>query len=157
MTLPQNFGIVEALAPAADAAGRTSDYICLKHAHRVTVICHVDQGNAAQVTFTLQQASAVAGTGKKDLTNAAKVWVNQDLAAADGLTQQTDAKLFQTSAAVKHKYVIFEVDPSCLDLANGFDCLAVDTSASNAANITAATFLIHTRYEGKTQPSYIVD
>lgn len=158
ITFPQNFGIVEALPPATDAAGRTGDYISLKNAQKVTVICHVTQGNAAQVTFTLSQASAVAGTGKKAITNNVAIWANLDTAASDALPKRADAKSYQTDAGVKNKVVVFEVEPElAMDLNNGFDCLTVETSASNVANITQAMYIIHPRYKSNTQPSYIVD
>jgi hypothetical protein len=52
---------------------------------------------------------------------------------------QTAAATFTTSATTKVKRIVFEIVPEqCMDVANGFDCIAVSTGASNAANITEA-------------------
>lgn len=156
-SLPETHHIVRGLVPAADAAGRTSDWVSMKNVGRMFVICYLDQGNAAQVTFTLLQATLVDGTGSKAITNDCPIWVNQDLATSDVLTRTTDAKVFQTSTAVKNKMVVFQVDPSALDVNNDFDCLAVSTSASNAANITSVLFVGDSYYKQETLPSIIVD
>ncbi|GEM_PF-3950060 len=53
---------------------------------------------------------------------------------------------------------MFEVDPTTLDKANGFDCITVKTAASNAANITSAFCLLtDVRYERTAPPSAFVD
>ncbi len=134
------------LSPAADAAGRTGVYKSLKHAHQASIVVKVNQGNAATVLITPLQASAVAGTGSKALSANCPIYVMLD--DATGVwTRATDAKNYTTSAALKLKYVRFDIDPSALDLANGFDCVSVSTGASNAANITSADLVIGpTRY-----------
>lgn len=159
LTFSENFKIVNALAPAADAAGRTGAYISLKNASKkVFVVCKVNQGNAAQVTFTLSQASAVAGTGKKALTGDVQIWANQNTAGGDTLTRQADGKSFQTSTAVAIKVVVFEIDISAaLDTNNGFDCIVVETSASNAANITEATYYAVLANPGTASPTFVTD
>lgn len=156
ITLPQQFHIVAGLVAAADAAGRTSAYVSLKHVRRAWAICKVNQGNAAQVTFSLLQATAVAGTGSKAAA-AVPVWTNQDTATSDALARGTDAATFQTSAAVKNKIVVFQIDPATLDVNNNFDCIAVSTSASNAANTTDVLFVMESHYAQASLPSVIVD
>lgn len=155
--IPESTMVVEALAPAADAAGRTSAYVSLKNVKRAWIVVHVDQGNAATIALTPVQALAVAGTGSKVLANTVPIWANQDCATSDALVRQTDAVNFTTSAAVKHKVVIFAIDPAKLDRANAFDCIAITTGASNAANITQAAFYLEMAYAGATPPSVVVD
>lgn len=156
-SLPEDAKWVELLTPAADAAGRAGDYVSLKNYARAYIVCHVDQGNAATIALTPYQASAVAGTGEK-VISAVPIWADQDLAASDALVRQTDAANFTTSAAVKHKVVIFQIDADKLDSANDFDCITVKTGASNAANITSAhAILVGARYGQVTPPSAIVD
>lgn len=156
--LPECCKIVEALTPAADAGGRTGDHVSLKNCRVAYVVVSMDQGNAATVALTIEQASAVAGTGTKAITAVVPIWANEDCAATDTLVRQTDAVAFTTSAAVKHKQVIFQIDPSYLDIEGGFDCITVKTGASNAANITAAQyFLCDLRFAQATPPSAIVD
>ena len=153
--LLENHGLVEALAPAADAGGRTSDWVNLKRGQACRVICHVNQGAANTVTWTLAQATVVAGSDTKALTNVVPIYVNLDCAASDAFTAATAAKSYTTDAGQKHKLVVFELGPDALDYDAGFCCLSVSTGASNASNITAATFLIESRYG--PVPSFIVD
>ncbi len=155
--LPEELKLGNALAPAADAAGRTSAYVTLKNVFRAYIVVHITQGNAATIALTVNQASAVAGTGAKAITNAVRIWSNLDTAASDALVSRTAAVSYTTDAGVKLKQVIFEIEPVALDLDNGFDCLSVTTGASNAANITAAQFLLDINYEGATPPSAVVD
>lgn len=155
--LPEAFKAVGVMAPAADAAGRTSRYVSLKTAHRAWVRVYVNQGNAATVALTLLQATAVAGTGSKALANVVPIWANQAVAAGDSAVRQTDAVSFTTSAAVAEKQVWFQIDPASLDLANGYDCVAVSTGASNVANITSAEIIVETRYPQAVPPSIAVD
>lgn len=157
-TLPQQLKVVEGLAPAADAAGRSSDIISLKNAGKAYILISLTQGNAATVALTPMQAQDVAGTGAKVLANTVPIWSNLDTATSDTLVRRTDAVNYTTDAAVKNKQVIFEIDPALLDLNNGFDCIYFTTGASNAANITAAVFLLgDLRYAQETPPSAIAD
>lgn len=151
------FTNIEALAPAADAAGRTGIYVSLKNiTGAVFIVCHIAQGNAATVKLTPQQATAVAGTGAKPLTSDVPIWVNLDTAAGDLFTDAAAAKDYTTDAALKNKIVVFEIDPASLDTANGFNCITVTTGASNAANITQAMYSVGgARYA--PPPSMIVD
>lgn len=155
-SIPQDLQFYHLLAPAADAAGRSSSYLSLKNAVRAWIVVYLDQGNAATVAITLQQATAVAGTGSKAI-NAARIWTKLDEAFAD-FTQQAEAVSFTTDAALKKKIVIFEIDlTKVLDVANDFDCLRVTTGASNAANITSALLIVENRHSGATVPSPLAD
>lgn len=156
-SIPENAKLVSILAPAADAAGRTGAYVSLKGYSRATLILYVDQGNAATILITPNQASAVAGTGTKAIS-ACPIWANQDCAASDALVRQTDAANFTTSAAVKIKQVVFQIDADALDTNNGFDCVTLLTGASNAANITSAIALLTgARFQQVTPPTAVTD
>lgn len=157
-SLPEVFKIVEALEPATDAAGRTGDYVSLKNYRTCFIVLHITQGNAATIAITVEQASAVAGTGHKAITVPVPIWSNLDCAASDTLVARTAAVSYTTDAGVKHKQVIFQVDSSTLDIANGFDCLTVITGASNAGNITSAQYyLAGARFQQATPPAAITD
>ena len=148
-SLPYQFPPVGLLAPAADAAGRTSSYRTLKGAQKAWLVCRVNQGNAAQVTFTPLQAQDVSGTGSKAI-NAVPVWLVNAVATSDKLAPQTAAANFQADATLADKIVIFEITPEvALDEANGFKTIAVQTSASNAANITESHLVVWQRYQGQ--------
>jgi len=129
-TFVEEYKLVQLLQPATDAAGRTSAYVSLKFASFATIIVSIAQGNAATVAITIEQASAVAGTGSKVITN---------------------------DAGVKNKQVCFQIDPADLDIANGFDCICIKTGASNVANVTAAVIVLNDRYKQATPPSSILD
>jgi hypothetical protein len=154
--LPEQCKIVEAITPQAGAA-LTGDYVSMKNAHRAFVLVHINQAAANTVAITIEQATSVAAGGSKAITTAVPIWADEDCVTSDALVRQTDAVAFTTSAATKHKLVIFQIDAATLDDANGFDCITVKTGASNAGNITAATYILETRYPGATPPSAIVD
>ncbi len=157
-TLPHQMKIVEAITPATDAAGRSSAAVSLKNYGKVYILLHITQGNAATIAITPMQATAIAKTGGKALTNAVPIWANLDTSLTDTLVRQTDAVSYTTDAAVKNKQVLIEIDPANLDVAGGFDCIYFTTGASNAANITQAQFfLCDARYQQATPPSAIID
>jgi hypothetical protein len=65
--------------------------------------------------------------------------LDTDTVPADLLTFPTAASSYTTDAAVKTKLVMFEIDPiESMDINAGFNHIAVQTGASNAANVTSA-------------------
>jgi hypothetical protein len=157
LSLPENFKIVRALKPATDAAGRTGTRVSLKGAHKLFVVASIDQGNAATIALTLEQSTNVAGAGAKAVSAVVPIWANTDLSVNDTLTRQTDAASFTTDAGLKEKLVVFEVRPEVLDIAGGFDCVAIKTGASNVANLTQALYVLVPRYQQAAVPSAITD
>lgn len=159
-SMPYEIPPVGLLAPAADAAGRTSVYHTLKNAMKAYVVCHVNQGNAATVQLTVLQATDVSGTSSKAV-NAMPIWLVADTSAADALVAQAAAANFTTSATTKDKIVVFEIVPeAAMDVNNttlAFDCIAIQTGASNAANITEATLFVVEAYQGASQPSTLTN
>ena len=154
-TLPEEAAFALLLAPATDAAGRSSAALNTKLGHKILIIVTIDQGNAATVTLTPEQCSDTSGTGNKAIP-ATKIWANQDALASSVLTAQTDAATFTTSATLKKKMVIFEIRPESLDIAGGFQFLRITTGASNAANLTYAhAVLVPGRYAGVTVPNVL--
>ena len=157
--LPQEAKIISAIKPQAGGA-IAGTYVSLKKYNRAFVFVYVNQANAATMAITIEQAQAVANTGSKAITVAVPIWVNADCdtTPADALVRQTDAVAYTTSAATTTKLVVFQIDPATLDLAGGFNCITVKTGASNAANITAAFYVLTTpEYQGATPPSAVVD
>jgi hypothetical protein len=153
ISMPYQFPPVGLLPPAADAAGRTSAYRDLANALKAWVVVHVNQGNAAQVTLSILQGQDVSGTGSKAV-GVMPIWLTAATATSDALAVQTAAATFQTSVGTTDKIVVFEITPEmCMDLVNGFHTIAVQTSASNAANITEAELFIYGSYQGASEPS----
>ncbi len=141
------------LAPAADAAGRAGTYKSLRNVTGlIHLVCRVNQGNAAQVTFTPLQAQDSSGTGSKAIP-AVPIFFNLDTSLSDTLVAQTAAASFQTDVGLKDKIVVFKFEAGNLDLANGFNHIAIQTSLSNAANITAAEMIAIGRFQGATPPA----
>lgn len=147
------------LTPAADAAGRTSSYVTLKNSVKAYIVCHVGQGNAATVQFTPLQAQDVSGTGSKAI-NAVPIWSNLDTSLTSALVSRTAAANYTTDAGLKNKVVIFEILPeAAMDMANNFTTIAIQTGASNAANITFAEVLTLAQIKalGTSQPNILVN
>jgi hypothetical protein len=99
----ENLPSVNLLPAAADAGGRTSFFVSLKFAEKAWLVCEVNQGNAAQVTFTPLQATDNLGTNSKGLTNPAPIVYDADTSTATGsaqtLPQPAAVNLRRTSAS----------------------------------------------------------
>lgn len=154
INIPENIKPVQAIYPQTNAGAITGDYISCKNAQKVWVVANIQQGNAATMALTLEKATDVSGTGSTAITTAVPIWTNEDTATNDTLTRQTDAVSFTTSAAVKNKVVVFQVDPDTL---GDYDCLVLKCGASDAANIIGAEYLIESRYAPANGISMITD
>jgi len=149
--LPYAIPPVALLAPAADAGGRSSPFRNIRSVDKAYIKVHINQGNAAPVTLTIQQAKDVSGTGAKALSAAVPIWLNDATAASDAFVAQTAAASFATDATVADKIVIFEITAAaCMDVTNGYRTINITTSASNAANITEAELFPLTDYHQAT-------
>jgi hypothetical protein len=222
-SIPYNLVPVSLLAPAADAAGRTSSFRSLRNCAKAYVIAKVNLGSGTvslntsaltnsgatlpftstagvvagagvagtnipagttvlsfvpntsvtlsnpisgsvasgaaitfgpfPVTFTFLQATSVSGAGSKPI-NAVPIWLNDATASSDALVVQNAAAAFTTDIAVAEKIIVFEILPeAAMDITNGFTAIAVQTSASNAANITDATLHVLTNFPGTKIPT----
>lgn len=159
-SLPEQCKFVVGCAPAAlTTTAGDGDYVSLKNYRRLTIILPVL--NATTVTggaITLLQATAVDGTSAKALAMT-RMWANTDCAAGDTLTKTavtSDTFTTNTTNSKQLLYVI-EVLAEDLDVANGFDCVRID-SASMANAVGAAIYLLDgARYGGTTPPAAITD
>ena len=149
---------VTGLAPIVPSTS-TPDYVSLKDYARFTAIITVD--NATTVTgsaITLKQATAVAGTGEKALAFT-KVWINEDTAASDVLTETAVVSSTFTTDDTDAKNLIYvvEVDTATLDSNNDFDCIRVGTADATAAIVSVVYILHGARYPQDVMKSAIVD
>jgi len=152
-SMPYQIPPVSLLPAAADAAGRTGSYRDLRNALKAYIVVEVNQGNAATVALTLLQGQDTTGTGSKAL-GATPIWLVADTSVSDALVAQAAAAGFTTSAALKDKLVVFEITPeACMDLANSFKTIAVQTGASNASNVTAAQLFVLQQIQGASAPT----
>lgn len=143
---PENVQRYVVLEPATDAAGRTSLYYSLKHAKKATFTMLLTQGHATPPAISFEQATHVAGTATKGCDTAHRIWATNDTAVTKDAVAQTAAAGFTPDAALKTKMVVIEIDPMELDVANGFDCIAITTGASNVGNLTSCLLEIETKY-----------
>jgi hypothetical protein len=155
-SMPYQFPPVCLLPPAADAGGRTSTFRDLANALKAWIVVHVNQGNAAPVTLSVLQGQDVLGTGSTS-AGVMPIWLTAATATIDALAVQAPAASFTTSGALADKIVVFEITPEmCLNVAGGFHTVAIQTSASNAANITEAELFIIGSYQGSSEASSYV-
>jgi len=151
---PENNAMPDIIPFGIGGAAKNGINISLKNIHKAFVVCVVQQGaDGTQVTFTLRQSTANAGsatgTDEKDVTKTCRVWYNENcalsnivalataIAAPTAQTYVTDIQQSRT------KKVIFEVIPAeCMDIANGFDCITVNSTDPTVANIVGAFVLL---------------
>ncbi len=144
---------VSLLAPAADAAGRTGSYRSLRHCQKAFITARVNLGSTTPVTFTLLQAQDASGTGSKAI-NAVPIWLVDNTGTTDAFVAQTPGASFTTDGVSAEKFVVFEILlEAAIDIANGFVTIALQTSASNAANITDGTLMLVTNFPGQHVPT----
>ena len=154
-TLPEKCKIVSAFGPKTTAGATTGDYISLKNAHKVWIVWHSVEGASDTCAISVNEATAVAGTGATTLSGTFPIWANQDCATSDTLVAQTAAAGLTTSATTKTKQVVIEVDPA--QFSAGFDCMAVVSGASSASNLSSCKYYILERYQQATPPAAITD
>lgn len=156
-SLPQNMKIVQLTSPVTTNGGVTTDVISLKNAHKAWLVVELTQAQANATQLSLKQATDVAaGTNKAGPT--VPIWANEDTVASDTLVKQADAASYTVANDAKHKQVVFEIDPSRLDIANGYDCVyLVSADSTQATDFISVTAYLQTRYEQATPPSAIID
>ena len=159
ISLPENFKIVAATAgPVTSNGAVTCDYVSLKNVHMAWIVVTMDQAVGHATAITPKQATAVAGTGVKVLSNSVPIWANEDVAASDTLVAQTAAANYSVTNDIKVKHVVFEIDPASLDMANDFDCLGcLVADSSQATDFVSINYFLQTRYAQATPPAAITD
>ena len=159
--IPLGIGIAEILPIGVLTSVRNGVNICLRNYQRAFVICRLAFGaNGTAETFTFAQSSAAAGSaggiGEKALTNNIDNWwySNDFTLTEDGSqdvtwTEGTAAKAWTCGTVQsKSKIAIFDIEPEkVLDLANGFDCLTVNTAGSNSLHFGEVFAILLPRYK----------
>lgn len=158
MSLPEAFKIVAATpGPVTTNGGVVLDYISLKNAHKVWIVCQFRQAASHATVVQPRMATAVAGTGVTDVTAVLPNWKNADVSVSDTLVELTRAASVTLTAGTTHQVVVIQVDPSEL-ISGGYDVLGCTISdSSQATNFVAAFYVIAQRYPGAASPSAIVD
>lgn len=138
--------------------GVASDWVSLKNVLRCQVHCVMTQAVGHATVLALQQATDVSGTGAKVFANVVQIWANEAIGTNDTMVAQTAAINYTVTNDIANKIVVFDVDPSLLDVANNFDCIKVTASdSSQATNFISIVGICDMKYKGVTPPSVIID
>lgn len=158
MRFIDHFKPVVGCAPAALATtAGDGDYVSLENFNHITFVITVDNG--ATVTggvVTLKQATAVAGTGEKELAFAT-MFANTDVGAGDTLTETTVTSNTFTTSTTDNKNLMYviEVDAEDLDVDGGFDCVRIDVASMANAVGSVVYILSEPRYNALSTSAII--
>lgn len=151
--------IVPAIMPVdLFTAANNGDWVSLKNYHRCTIVVLASAATGSpsgDITLTLQQATAVAGTGAKDLTVIARADHKEGAALTAvgqySTTTQTAAATFTiTGNGDKQNLYLVDVLPEDLDVDNSFDCLRVNIAKATSEKIGCAFYILR-------EPRYAAD
>ena len=109
LSLPEQMKIVDATAgPVTTNGGVIGDYISIKNAGRLYIVCSLTQAVGHATLLTPQRATAVVGSDVTALANNVRIWANEDTASSDTLVLQTAALNFTVNSSVSKKMIIFD-------------------------------------------------
>lgn len=136
-------------------AAATKKWVSLKHYTNLTIVILTGAWAAGTAAVTVEQATAVAGTSNKAVSFV-DYW--DDLTTSGTLVKKAaTSNTFNLDTALK-MYVI-EIDARMLDIAGGFDCVALTVASPGAnADFYGAAYILHgSRYQGAAQPTALLD
>lgn len=153
--IPEDAMPVVLTPPVTTNGGVTTDYISLKNVHRFFAVFVFTQAVAHATGIDPVQATVVAGSDAKAITNTVPIWYNSDISATSALTRATDAITINLANAAANQIVVMEIDPAKLDVANGFDVIGftIDNS-SQATDFVCGIGFVVPRY-GAASQNYI--
>lgn len=156
-SLPEKYKIVRVQQTVAANSFTLSDYISCKNAHKVWFLINHAGATDTDITFALDEATAVAGTTHAAVTATFPIWEDADAGtSSDTLVRQTDAASLVIDPATEGASMsIIEWDPA--KHTSGYDCIAVSGSGGNASNTVTIFALIEERYPQATPPTAITD
>lgn len=157
-TLVENAAIEVAAVPIdTTGAAVDGDYVSLKNYGHLTIIIAQGAWAGGTPAVTLNQATAVAGTGAKALGFDYR-WTKVAISGTTFTKTAVTSDTFDLPA-VANTINVIEIDASDLDVANGFDCvsLQIESPGANADLISAFYILSQPRYAQATLPDPKVD
>ena len=156
---PETIPVTQGHEPVAANALATCDYVSMKNCHALLVtVMHYSGGADTDLVLSFKQATDVAATGAKVVSNVMPLWVNVDTASTDTMVAQTAAAGYTIdTGAGLDQIAQFLLDASLLDVANGFDCIALHSTGGNAANYVSVLYQAVPRYAQATPPARITD
>lgn len=146
--------IVELVPSGVGGAVKNGINISLKNVNKAEIWCFNRKGaDATQCTWTLAQSSgnagSASGTGEKAMTDSVPIRYSDGYDTDSDLTAATAAKSYQQAVTQSvTQVVVFTIVPSeCMDIANGFDCITVNSTDPGAANSVHAVALLDCAYD----------
>ncbi len=171
--LIQRGKVVPGLAPQTMAGAADGDWVSMKGYHRLVVLVHLTQGNAATTAITVDKATDVAGTGVSAGITLSRNWSIEDTAIGTDAGTNSDTWVAGASAAAittsntgtgasMYAIEIFSGDliTGASAFGTAFDCVQVKLGASDANNIAQVTYILEpSRYAQGVSPtpSAIID
>ena len=154
--------IVPVISPLDWQTARNGDYVSLKNAKGVLFVIHKGQGtDGDDPTFTLRQATTVAGGSVKDAAVITEYWEKEENAAnleATGawtrVTQTAAATIAPGDPSAQSAALYaFYVEADSLDVDGGFDCVTVNIgdTGTNAQLGNVLAILVGLRYPAAPQ------
>jgi hypothetical protein len=136
-------------------AASTGVYVSMKSYRSVVIVIATGAWAAGTSAITLEQATAVAGTGSKAL--AFTDYSDDETTTGTQVKKTATGNTFNLTAA--NKTYIIEIDARSLDVAGGFDCITVKGASpgANADLYGVAYFAYGGRYVGASPTSPLVD
>ncbi len=157
ISIPNHFKLVMMQAPTTTNASVTTQVITMKNCSKATVIFLLNNAVGFSSTPTLHQATDIAAaTNKAGPT--VPIWSNLATGTNDTLVSRTAAASYAQGTGATPSMIVFEIDASTLDVANGYDCIYFTiATSSQATDFVAAMAILHTSYQQATPPTQIVD
>jgi hypothetical protein len=157
MSLPVNFKIVQMLKPQTTNAAVQTQTISLKGCNKAWVIFEFTQAVGFSSTPTLHQATDIA-SGTNKAGPVVPIWSNLAAATTDTLVSRTAAASYAIGTGATPAEVVFEIDPSQLDVNGGYDCIYFTiATSSQATDFVSATAILQTSYQQATPPTQVLD
>jgi hypothetical protein len=144
--------IISMVPPTTDCLlASTGTYVSFKNVHKGYLVVHLNAFSTATVATAPYQASDVSGTGKKvfSTANPLNIWVSssQDAVPVKQTASYVNYTFSTSTGASGHsKMVCYEIDPACMDLANGFDCCSIQITSTTSICNWSSFMLADMRY-----------
>lgn len=134
----------------------TGDWVSLKGYHGCAIVCYSSDSVTAgdDIDFTIEQATAVAGTGNKALTFT-RIWDktgNTIPAGTYTLTTQAASNTYTDIDSAENAWIgVIDIKADDLDVDGGFDCIQCSIADTGTnAHIGCALYMLYGPKFGQT-------
>ncbi len=141
----ERFKIVQAVEPKTTNDAIQSAYIDLKNSVNAVIIVDLTQAVAHATEISLHQAKDALGIDEKIMIKDNPIWVKEDVAVEE--VERTHGVGYVVQETAKNKQIIFQIDPSKLDINNGYTCIAVRIGATaQPTNLASVDVILDSKY-----------